>query len=381
MQRLFSRSFTPAAPLARSAPILGPLAVRALSMSPSLSSPTTDGTAKPAVLMLDKITLATELYDELAKGWTVIPLTSTSREEFIADCKTKYAEAQGIYRHFKGESNKVTGLFDPEVVAALPPKMHFLTHNGAGYDQINIPACTERRLQVSNVPVAVDGATADTALFLLLGAIRQFGRAQHSLRDGNFNAGLSLANDPAGKKLSIVGMGGIGRAFARRARALGMTICYHNRNRLSPDLEDGAEYISSLEELLSTSDIVSLNLPLNPKTKHLMGKEQFKRMKQSAILINTARGGVVDEKALVKALENGDIASCGLDVYENEPKIDEGLLRLARAGDPRVFLLPHVGTVTAETQQEMEAVCLRQLDHGFKTGKLAFWVPEQKGQF
>lgn len=124
-----------------------------------------------------------------------------------------------------------------------------------------------------------------------------------------------------------------------------MSIVYHNRNRLSPDLEDGAEYISSLDELLSTSDVVSLNLPLNPKTKHLMGTEQFKRMKKSAILINTARGGVVDEKALVKALEDGDIASCGLDVYENEPKIDDGLLRLAREGDPRVFLLPHVGCV------------------------------------
>jgi glyoxylate reductase len=197
-------------------------------------------------------------------------------------------------------------------------------------------------------------------------------------------------------------MGGIGRAFARRARALGMTIVYHNRNRLSPDLEDGATYVSSLDELLSTSDVVSLNLPLNAKTRHTIGEEQFKRMKKSAILINTARGPVVDEKALVDALEHGEISGCGLDVYENEPKIEEGLIKLEREG--KAFLLPHVGyvlplsflrvrtryrylqvfafrTLTVETQREMESVCLRQLDTGFKTGKFAFWVPEQKGRF
>ena len=138
-------------------------------------------------------------------------------------------------------------------------------------------------------------------------------------------------------------MGGIGRAFARRARTLGMTIVYHNRNRLSPDLEDGATYVPSLDELLSTSDVVSLNLPLNAKTRHTVGAEQFKRMKKSAILINTARGPVVDEKALVDALEQGEIAGCGLDVYENEPKIEEGLVKLEREG--KAFLLPHVGYV------------------------------------
>ncbi|TNY23472.1 hypothetical protein DMC30DRAFT_410678 [Rhodotorula diobovata] len=135
-------------------------------------------------------------------------------------------------------------------------------------------------------------------------------------------------------------MGGIGRAFAKRARALGMSVVYHNRNRLSPSLEDGATYLSSLDELLSTADVVSLNLPLNAHTKHTMSAPQFKRMKDSAVLINTARGGVVDEAALVEALERGEIAGCGLDVYEDEPKIHEGLLRLEGT---KAFLLPHVG--------------------------------------
>lgn len=150
-------------------------------------------------------------------------------------------------------------------------------------------------------------------------------------------------------------MGGIGRAFARRARALGMTIVYHNRNQLSPDLEDGATYISSLNELLSTSDVVSLNLPLNAHTRHTVGAEQFKRMKRSAILINTARGPVVDEKALVHALESGEIAGCGLDVYENEPAIEEGLIKLEMEG--KAFLLPHVGYVLFSSRP-----CLRAGD-------------------
>lgn len=158
-----------------------------------------------------------------------------------------------------------------------------------------------------------------------------------------------------------------------------MKIVYHNRNRLSPELEEGATYVNSLNELLASSDVVSLNLPLNANTRHTMGAEQFKRMKETAILVNTARGPVVDEKALVSALEEGQIAGCGLDVYENEPQIEEGLLRLEKAG--KAFLLPHVGTLTVETQREMESVCLRQLEAGFDTGKFKFWVPEQKGKF
>lgn len=133
-------------------------------------------------------------------------------------------------------------------------------------------------------------------------------------------------------------MGGIGRAFAKRCRSLGMEVQYHNRNRLSKELEDGATYVDSLEELLETSDVVSLNLPLNEKTKGLMGKKQFEKMKKTAILINTARGGVVNEQELVDALEKGEIAGCGLDVYQDEPKINEGLIKSDKA-----FLLPHVG--------------------------------------
>lgn len=220
-----------------------------------------------------------------------------------------------------------------------------------------------------------DNPTADTATFLLLAVLRQFAKALNEARAGSFHKNLPLSNNPTGKILGILGMGGIGRAFAQRAKALGMTVQYHNRNRLSPDLEQGAKYVSR-DELLSTSDVVSLNLPLNAATKHTMSTAEFKAMKSSAILINTARGAVVDEPALIAALESGEIAGAGLDVYENEPTIPTQLLQ-----HPNAVCLPHIGTLSYETQKEMEAFCIRNLKAGLATGKLANVVPEQKGMW
>jgi glyoxylate reductase len=146
----------------------------------------------------------------------------------------------------------------------LPRTLQFLCHNGAGYDQISIPACSARDppLLVSNVPTAVDDATADTNLFLLLGALRGFNRGMTGLRRGEWLKGCKLGHDPQGKVLGILGMGGIGRALKKRTDALGMRTIYHNRRRLAGELEDGAEYVS-FDELLTKSDVLSLNLPLN----------------------------------------------------------------------------------------------------------------------
>ncbi|ORY26044.1 2-hydroxyacid dehydrogenase [Naematelia encephala] len=331
--------------------------------------------AKPQVLFLDSIKLAKDELESFQQIGNVVPMTSTSRSEFISDLGEKYAGATGIYRHFKAsESIQVTGRFDAELVSKLPSSVKFICHNGAGYDQIDIDACTSRGIQVSNVPSAVDDATADTAMFLLIGSLRQFNSALAASRDGTFNSLLPLANDPKGKLLGIIGLGGIGTALAKRARPFGMTIQYHNRRRLpvEKEAELGVKYVPTLDELLETSDVVSLNLPLNANTKHLISDSAFKKMKSSAVLINTARGPVVDEAALVRALQAGEIAGCGLDVYENEPHITPELL-----AHPQALCLPHVGTVTVETQTEMEAICLRNLAHGLKEGKLAFTVPEQ----
>ena len=223
---------------------------------------------------------------------------------------------------------------------------------GAGYDQIDPDACSKRDppLLISNTPVVPDDATADTGIFLMLGALRNFNTSMAALRQGEFKGQPppALGHDPQGKTFGILGMGGIGRNMKRKADVFGMKTIYHNRTELSPEMADGAQYVS-FEDLLKKSDVLSLNLPLNAKTRHIISTEQFRLMKPTAIIVNTARGPVVNEAALVDALDQGLIAGAGLDVYEEEPKVHPGLVK-----NEKVMLLPHMGTWTSETQTKME---------------------------
>jgi glyoxylate reductase len=168
-------------------------------------------------------------------------------------------------------------------------------------------------------------------------------------------------------------MGGIGSAVAHRARAFGMKIQYHNRTRLPAEKEEGAEYVT-FDELLGTSDVLSLNLSLNPSTRHIIGKQEFGKMKDGIIIVNTARGPLIDEAALVDALKSGKVWSAGLDVFEEEPKIHPGLLEA-----DNVVLLPHMGTATWETQRDMELLVLENLKGAIERDELVTQVPEQKG--
>lgn len=154
-----------------------------------------------------------------------------------------------------------------------------------------------------------------------------------------------------------------------------MKIAYHNRSRLSPELEGGATYLS-FDELLAQSDVLSLNLALNSKTRHIISAPQFAKMKDGVVVVNTARGALINEKDLVEALESGKVSSCGLDVFENEPKIEEGLMKNERA-----FIVPHIGTNTYETQREMELLVIHNLESGVDKGKLLTPIAEQKGKF
>jgi glyoxylate reductase len=162
--------------------------------------------------------------------------------------------------------------------------------------------------------------------------------------------------------------------MAHRARAFGMKIAYHNRSRLPKELEGDAKYVS-FDELLAQSDVISLNLSLNAKTRHIISAPEFAKMKDGVVIINTARGALINEKDLVKALESGKVASAGLDVFENEPKVEEGLLK-----NDRVVLLPHIGTNTWETQRDMELLVLHNLEIAVDNGELLTPIPEQKGR-
>jgi glyoxylate reductase len=200
-------------------------------------------------------------------------------------------------------------------------------------------------IQVSHTPQAVNAATADIAIFLMLGALRRIHIPYTAIRASKWRGpSPQLGYDPQHKILGILGMGGIGREVAARARAFGMTIQYHNRSSLSPELEKGAKYVS-FEELVKTSDVLSLNCSLRKETVEIIGRKEFEQMKRGVIIINTARGKLIDESALVDALDSGKVFSAGLDVYEEEPKVHEGLLN-----NPNVVLLPHIGTSTWETQ-------------------------------
>lgn len=207
----------------------------------------------------------------------------------------------------------------------------------------------------------------------MLGALRRVSTPFLNVRQGNWRGkNFGLGHDPKNKVLGILGMGGIGSAVATRAKAFGMSIQYHNRNRLPEEKEQGAKYVS-FEELIKTSDVLSLNLALNASTRHIISKPQFDQMKDGVVIVNTARGPIIDEAALVQALNSGKVFSAGLDVFEEEPKIHPGLLENENA-----VLLPHIGTATWETQKEMEILVLDNLRSAVEGKGLLTQVPEQK---
>lgn len=328
---------------------------------------------KPKVLLLGEIEHAHESWNALSELADLVEPESRSRKEFLEELKSdKFEGVLVTYRTFN--SVDITGRFDEELVPLLPKSLRFVCHNGAGYDQVDVAACTKRGIRVSNVPKAVDDATADTNMFLILGALRGFNTSMMALRDGMWRGHPPppLGHDPEGKTLGILGMGGIGRNLKKKAEAFGMTVQYHNRSELSDEMSGGAKYVS-FAELLSSSDVLSLNLPLNPHTRHIISTKEFEKMKKGVVIVNTARGAVIDEAALVKALDNGTVWSAGLDVYECEPKIEQGLV-----ANPHVMLLPHMGTWTVETQTAMEEANIGNVRAVLEKGKLNSPVPEQK---
>ncbi len=232
------------------------------------------------------------------------------------------------------------------------PGLRIVANVAVGVDNVDVEACRARGVVATNTPGVLTDATADLALALILMSTRRLGEAERLVRRGerwSWSMTFHLGRGVQGKTLGIVGLGQIGTATARRGRAIGMEIAYTARRRVPPELEQelGARY-TSLEELLRVSDVVSLHCPLTPETHHLIDGPALRSMKPSAFLVNTTRGPVVDEGALVQALRDGTIAGAGLDVYEHEPEVHAGLLDLEQA-----VLLPHLGSATVETREAM----------------------------
>jgi len=235
-------------------------------------------------------------------------------------------------------------------VIAAAPRLKIVANYAVGVDNVDRAAAAARGIVVTHTPGALTDATADTAMILLLALYRRLIEGDRLVRAGGYagwKPDLLLGRDPKGKTLGIVGPGRIGKAVARRARAFGMSVVAFGRSPRDPDDPDDPTRVS-FDELLARSDVVSLHLPLTAETRHLMDAPAFSKMKPDAILINTARGPIVDEMALCRALDAGTIAGAGLDVFENEPVIAPALL-----DDDRVVLLPHAASATLETRSEM----------------------------
>ncbi len=231
-----------------------------------------------------------------------------------------------------------------------------------GFNNIDLDACREKGIRVTNTPGVLTDATADLAWSLLLGAARRLSEADAFVRSGRFTGWgptMLLGADVTGRTLGIIGAGRIGRAVAERASGFRMRLLVHGRPGSSPNPDWteklGAEWVD-LPALLEGSDFVSIHCPYTPATHHLLGEKEFRRMKPGAILINTARGPVVDEKALVAALKEGVIGAAGLDVYEEEPRLAPGLADL-----PNTVLLPHLGSATVGTREAMARLAAENL--------------------
>lgn len=267
----------------------------------------------------------------------------------------------------------VSDVIDDYLIVRLPVTVRLIACIGVGVERIDVAAANARGIIVSNTPGTVVDDTADLAFGLIIAASRRFSEGDALLRQGQwqkFSLTFMLGSSVHGKTLGIVGMGDIGTAVARRAHGFNMRLLYHNRHRnQTAEQELGAIYCEDLETLLKKADIVSLHCPLTDESRHLINSESFRLMKSTAILINTARGPVVDEVALISALKDGVIAAAGLDVYEFEPSIAEELCELKNT-----VLTPHLGTATHEARDAMGYRVIDNITSFLKTGMVPYEV-------
>lgn len=247
----------------------------------------------------------------------------------------------------------VTDRIDAELLAKSGPQLKLIASFGTGVDHIDLGAARARGLTVTNTPGVLTEDTADMTMALILSVARRLAEGERLVRGGQWTGwsptGM-LGARLGGKRLGIIGMGRIGQAVARRARAFGLSVHYHNRNRVHPEVEAelDATFWPSLDQMLSRMDIVSVNCPRTPATFHLLSARRLKLLRRDALIVNTSRGEVIDETALAQMLKQGELAGAGLDVFEREPNVNPKLLKL-----PNVVLLPHMGSATLEGRIDM----------------------------
>lgn len=253
--------------------------------------------------------------------------------------------------------------FDAAAIDGLPDTVRIMATFSVGLDHIDLDAARARGIVVTNTPDVLTDATADIAMLLMLGAARRAYEGERLVRTNRWTSWRPtqlLGTDLGGKRLGIVGMGRIGGAVARRARAFGMQVHYHNRRPVPPDQAAEARYVERWEDFLAHSDVLSIHCPATPATNGLIDAAAIARLPPGAIVVNTARGSIVDDDALIAALQSGHLAAAGLDVFSNEPDIDPRYRDLGNT-----FLLPHLGSATVETRNAMGFKALDNLEAYF----------------
>jgi lactate dehydrogenase-like 2-hydroxyacid dehydrogenase len=310
-------------------------------------------TAKPTLLVTRKLPEAVEA----RASRDYVARLNTSDEPPISERLLKgAADADGILC-------TTTDRLDAATIAALPASVRILATFSVGYEHIDLAAARARDIVVTNTPDVLTDATADIAMLLMLGAARRASEGEQLIRRNGWTGWAPthlLGTHLGGKRLGILGMGRIGRAVAARARAFGMIVHYHNRERLAPELEEGAQFHATAEALLGVADVLSIHSPLTPATRHFLDARRIGLLPPGAIVVNTARGGVVNDDDLIAALKSGRLGAAGLDVFDGEPRIHPGYREL-----PNTFLLPHLGSATRETREAMGFRALDNLDAFF----------------
>ena len=265
-----------------------------------------------------------------------------------------------------GILSSLTEKIDEEVINNLPSSVKIISNFAVGFGNIDHVAAKKRNIIVTNTPNVLTDATAEIAMLLILGACRRVNEGMEYAKKENWkwSADFLIGKQLTGTRLGILGMGRIGRALAKIAKSFGMEIHYRNRSRLNPEIENGAKFHESIKSLFSVSDVLSICCPATKETKNIINKETLEYFPTGAIITNIARGDMIEDEAMVEALNNRKIYAIGLDVYKGEPKINSGYLN-----QPTAFILPHLGSATKKTRTAMADLAISNIDEFFSTGK------------
>ena len=264
-----------------------------------------------------------------------------------------------------GILSALTDKLDKETINKLPDSVKILSNFAVGFGNIDLDAAKKRSIIVTNTPEVLTDATAEIGILLILGACRRASEGIDGAKSSNWkwSADYLIGKQLTGSRLGILGMGRIGKKIAKIAKSLGMIIHYHNRSKLNQDQEDGATYHKDLKSLLSVSDVLSVCCPASKETINMINKETLEYLPKGAVVTNVARGDIVDDEALIDALNRRKVYAVGLDVYKNEPNLNPGYLKHKSA-----FILPHLGSATKDTRTAMANLAIDNLDEFFKTG-------------